>query len=461
MSMEHEDHTVSIRAEQAVLGALLVDNDAIDRCSDLDGSHFFRQDHRLIFVEIQRQITAGKRADPMTLYAVLNDRVEDGLKYMATLRMSAASASNIKHHADIVVDKATKRALAAIASEAHELASSHEQSSFCVDLVASKLEALAQRKTQHEPKLIGDTMVDYLTMIQDRMAGLHKPISTGYTHVDEMMGGGLERGTLTVVAGRPGTGKTAFGLGIARNVAINGGQSAIFSMEMAAAQINDRNMAAIGKIPLAWLRQPSENDHDSPYWNQLSYATQKASAMQMWIDEQAGMNMLELRAKARKIKRKGGLDLLVVDQLSFITGGESEQEWQNIGKYTRSMIEVAKSLDIAVVLLAQLNRKCEDRTNKRPIMSDLAQSGSIEQDAANIIFLYRDVLHHKEKYGENDPQRDIAEIISVKQRQGTPDTVGMKYNGSYTLFEDLSYRYDASQAQAESAPAPRERRGFK
>lgn len=460
MTMEHEDHTVSIRAEQAVLGALFVDNDAIDRCADLEAAHFFRHDHRLIFAEMQRQIAAGKRADPMTLYAVLNDKIEDGLKYMATLRMSAASAANIKHHADIVTDKASKRALAAIAAEAQELAASHENSSFCVDLVASKLEALAQRKTQYEPKLIGETMVDYLTMIQNRMAGLHKPIATGYAHVDEMMGGGLERGTLTIVAGRPGTGKTAFGLGIARNVAIAGGHSAIFSMEMAAAQINDRNMAAIGKIPLAWLRAPSENDHDSPYWNQLSYATQRAQEMNMWIDEQAGMNMLELRAKTRKIKRKTGLDVLVIDQLSFITGGESEQEWQNIGKYTRGMIEVAKSQDIAVVLLAQLNRKCEDRTNKRPIMSDLAQSGSIEQDAANIIFLYRDVLHHKEKYGENDPKRDIAEIISVKQRQGTPDTVGMKYNGSYTLFEDLGYRYDASQAQ-EEAPPPRERRGFK
>lgn len=450
----YEDHTVSIRAEQAVLGALLVENDAIDRCADLQAEHFYRQDHRLIFAELQRQVAAGKRADPMTLFAALGSKVEDGLKYMATLRMSAASAANIKHHAEIVLDKAAKRALAAIACEMQELAASHEDSSACVDLVASKLEALAQRRTQHEPKLIGDTMVDYLTMIQNRMAGLHKPIPTGYTHFDELMGGGLERGTLTVVAGRPGTGKTAFGLGIARNVAINDGFSAIFSMEMAAAQLNDRNMAAIGKIPLAWLRSPSENDHDSPYWTQLSYATQKAQKMQMWIDEQAGMNMLELRAKARKIKRKTGLDLLVIDQLSFITGGESEQDWQNIGKYTRGMIEVAKSLDIAVVLLAQLNRKCEERADKRPIMSDLAQSGSIEQDAANIVFLYRDVIWNKET-----KEPEVAEIISAKQRQGTPGTIGMKYNGTLTMFEDLPYRWER-HAENEQSPQ-KQRRGFK
>jgi len=452
--MEHEDHTVSIRAEQAVLGSLLVDNDSLDRCADLEASHFYREDHRLIFAEIQRQIAAGKRVDPMTLMNVLASRVEDCLKYCATLRMSAASAANIGRHAEIVREKADKRALVAIGIEAQELAASHQDSASCVDLVASKLEALTQRKTAHEPKLIGDTMVDYLTMIQERMAGLHKPIATGYTHFDELMGGGLERGTLTVVAARPGMGKTAFGLGIARNVAANGGISAILSMEMAAQQINDRNMAAIGKIPLAWLRSPSESDNDSPYWNQLSYATQKAQAMKLWIDEQAGMNMIELRAKARKIKRKSGLDILVIDQLSFIQGGDADQDWQRIGQYTRGMIEVAKSLDIAVVLLAQLNRKCEDRTDKRPIMSDLAQSGSIEQDAANIVFLYRDVIYNKET-----PEPEVAEIISAKQRQGVPGTVGMRYNGIFTLFDDMPYRWERKAPERDQSQN-KQRRGF-
>lgn len=451
---DHEDHTVSIRAEQAVLGSLLIDNDAIDRCIDLEPQHFYREDHRLIYGEIQRQAKAGQRADVMTITDALHDRVADCMKYCAKLRISAVTSANIARHAEIVRDKADKRALVAISMEAQELAASHQDSASCVDLVASKLEELTSRKTQFDPKLIGDTMIDYLTMIQDRVAGLHKPIPTGYRHFDELMGGGLERGTLTVVAGRPGTGKTAFGLGIARNVAIDGGVSAIFSMEMAAAQLNDRNMAAIGRIPLAWLRAPGEADHDSPHWGMLSHATQKAQHMKMWIDEQAGMNMLELRAKARKIKRKTGLDILVIDQLSFITGGESEQEWQNIGKYTRGMIEVAKSLDIAVVLLAQLNRKCEDRPNKRPIMSDLAQSGSIEQDAANIVFLYRDVIWNKDT---KDPE--IAEVISAKQRQGTPGTIGMKYEGMYTVFEDLPYRWEPKKPEPEAQQ--NKQRGFK
>lgn len=454
--MEHEDHTVSIRAEQAVLGALLVDNDAIDRCTDLDAAHFYREDHKLIFAEIQRQIAAGKRADPMTLMAVLADRVQDCLKYCATLRMSAASAANIGRHAEIVRDRADKRALVAIGIEAQEIAASHQDSASCVDLVASKLEMLTQRKTAYEPKLIGDTMVEYLTMIQERMDGLHKPISTGHLHLDELLGGGLERGTMTVVAGRPGTGKTAFGLGIARNVAVNGGISAILSMEMAAKQINDRNMAALGKIPLGWLKAPKDGQRDSKYWDQLSYASRKASAMQMWIDEQAGMNMMELRSKLRKIKRKTGLDLAVIDQLSFIQGGDADQEWQRIGQYTRAIVDIAKSLDIAVILLAQLNRKCEERMDKRPIMSDLAQSGSIEQDAANIIFLYRDSLYNKVEVGDDIP--DIAEIIAAKQRQGTPGTVGINYKGAYTCFEDLPYRWER-KAPERDAPQ-KQRRGL-
>lgn len=434
----------NISAEQSVIGSLLLSNDAFDRIPDLASEHFYRGDHRIVFAEISRQLAVGGRVDAVTLAERLKDQVEDCLKYLIKLHSTTGSASNIEYHAGIVREKAQKRALMALGLELHDLAASQQESAVCADLVSSRLESISQLKTKFEPKLIGDTMVDYLTMIQNRMAGLNKPIATGYQHFDELMGGGLERGTLTVIAGRPGTGKTAFGLGIARNVAESDGVSAILSMEMSAAQLNDRNMAAIGRIPVAWLRTPTENDHDSPYWTQLSYAAQKARDMKMWIDEQAGMNMIELRAKARKIKRQTGLDILVIDQLSFITGGESEQDWQNIGKYTRGMIEIAKSLDIAVVLLAQLNRKCEDRADKRPIMSDLAQSGSIEQDAANIVFLYRDVIYNKQT-----KEPDIAEIISAKQRQGQPGVIGMKYNGALTTFENLHYRWERKEVQQE------------
>lgn len=443
--IDQDDYAISIQAEQSVLGALMIDNDAIDRCNGLQPEHFFRHDHRLIFTEMLRQIGANQRMDAITLFEKIGSSVDDCLRYLASLRQSAASAANIRRHADIVLDKAQKRALAAIASEAHELASSAQPAAVCIDLVASKLDALTHSKVASDPKLIGSMMVDYLTMIQDRVSGAIRPISTGHEHLDEMMDGGFERGTLTVVAARPGMGKTAFGLGIARNVSETG--SALFlSMEMASGQVNDRNISAIGKIPLQWLRQPKEDVYpgreNTETWERLTFAVQKTQNLKLHIDDQTGLNMLEIRAKSRKVRRQSGLDLVVVDQLSFITGGTGDKSWELVGQYTRGLIALAKELDCAVMLLCQLNRECEKRGDQRPIMSDLAMSGSIEQDAANIIFLYRDDIAKKLP---RDQHTGICEVQSVKQRQGEPGTIGLAYIGNQTRFEDLPYRWERRQ----------------
>jgi replicative DNA helicase len=435
---DHEDHTVSIRAEQAVLGSLLLDNDALDRVGDLESTHFYRQDHRLIFDEIRRQIIAGQRADPMTVFESLNDKVEDCLPYLGKLRASAGSAANILRHAEIISDKAGKRALVALGIEMQELGASHQPAASCVDLMASRLEALGQKKTSNEPVRLSDMLNAYTEVLQQRMDGTIKPISTGHMALDEILDGGLERGTLTVIAGRPGMGKTAMGLGLARNVSHWG--SALFaSMEMARNQVNDRNVSALGKIPLKWLRKPNENPLN---WNAMTAAFGKTQEMNLFIDDQAGMNMLEIRAKARSVKRRSGLDLVVVDQLSFITGGKSEKSYEAVGEHTRGLVALSKELDCAVVLLCQLNRECEKRPNKRPMAADLAVSGSIEQDAANIIFLYRD-----EVYDPNTRDKGICEVISVKQRQGEPGTVALNYIGSQTRFEDLQYPWRPQEAE--------------
>lgn len=435
---DHEDNTVSIRAEQAVLGSLLIDNDALDRIPHLDAAHFYREDHRLIFAEFCAQVATGQRVDPMTLFDRLNGKVDDCLKYLANLRMSAVSAANIIRHAEIISDKAAKRALAALSVEMRELAASPQSAASCVDLMASKLEALAQRKASSEPLQISAMMVDYLTMIQSRMEGAIMPIATGFAHIDEMLDGGFERGTLTVVAARPGMGKTAFGLGVARNVAHEG--SALFlSMEMSNGQVNDRNIAALGRLPLKWLKKPKEDGAENAIrWDALTAAVGRTQGMNLFIDDQTGLNLMEIRAKARKVKRNAGLDVIVVDQLSFITGGSGDKSWETIGQHTRGLIAIAKELDCAVVLLCQLNRECEKRADQRPIMADLAMSGSIEQDAANIIFLFREDVAKKLP---PEQQTGICEVISVKQRQGEPGTVGLKYIGHLTLFEDLPYKW--------------------
>lgn len=238
-------------------------------------------------------------------------------------------------------------------------------------------------------------------------------------------------------------GKTAAGLAISRNTAING-TSLILSMEMAKNQLNDRNIAALGRIPISWLKRPKEDAAD--YWARMTSAFSKAQELSMFIDDQAGANLIEIRAKARAVKRKAGLDVLVIDQLSFITGSDKEQ-WQAIGDYTRGLVAIAKELDIAVVLLCQLNRDCEKRQNKRPIMADLALSGSIEQDSAVIIFLYRD-----EVYNPDSQDKGMCEWIIGKARQGQIGTVGLAYIGAETRFENahqgwMPARYEAKPAR--------------
>lgn len=456
MTHELEDNIVSIRAEQAVLGALLADNDALDRITDLDPSHFYRQDHRLIFTELRCQIAEGKRADAITIYEQLQNTVEDCLKYLAQLRQSAVSSANITRHAAIITDKATKRALAGLSDEMRELAASKQSAGLCVDLMASKLEELAQKKTSREPVRLDAMLSDYVDVLTRRMNGEIKPISTGYRDLDEQMDGGLERGTLTIVAGRPRMGKTAAGLAIARNSSYDGA-SLFFSMEMSKDQVSDRNVSALGGVPIKWLRKPTDHERDKTQWECATGAFIKARDLNLFIDDETGLNMLEIRAKARAVKRRHGLDVIVIDQLSFITGGKSDKRYEVVGEYTRALVALSKELDCAVVLLCQLNRKCEERPNKRPILSDLAESGSIEQDAANIIFLHREVIYNPDL---PESERDICEWIIAKQRQGEPGTIGLRYNGPLTRFDDLPYRWTPKPVERQGDRRQGDRRGF-
>lgn len=427
----------NLEAEQAVIGGLMRDNDAIDRIPELDAAHFFRGDHRAMFAEIAGQLAAGKRVDAVTLAERLD---REALPYLISLHASAASAARIEYHAGIVIEKATKRALQALSIDLAADAESGKDSAECIAAAAAKLDDLAQRKTARDPRRLDDTLGEYLTLLQQRMDGSVRPIPTGFQHLDEMLDGGLERGTLTVIAGRPGTGKTAAGLGICRNAARD--YSALFlSMEMSTNQVNDRNISALAKVDMSWLRKPGETDDDTVRWNAISAATINSRRLNLFIDDQTGLSIGEIRAKARKIKRTHGLDMICIDQLSFITGAKSDKLHEAMGEYTRGLIALGKELDAVVILLAQLNRECEKRADKRPIMSDLGVSGYIEQDAANIIFLYRDELWNTET-----EDRGICEWISAKQRQGQPGVVGLGYIGAQTRFEDLSYRWFRRQA---------------
>lgn len=437
--------THEIQAEFSVIGALIIDNDAIDRINDLEPSHFYNSDNRAIFNEIRKQIAAGKRVDVITIFEQLKDQVSDCLVLLNQISQSVGSSANISRYAEIITDKAIKRSLVALGREIEDVVATGQKSGVCVDLVASKVDALGQRKTAQEPQRLDDMLMGYTQVLEDRMSGKIKPIATGYKDLDKKLGGGIDRGSLIIVAGRPAMGKTAMGLGIARNVSYWG--SALFlSMEMAKEQVIDRNISAIGKLPLAWLRSPVDNTPaERGYWNNVTKAYGEVEKLNLFIDDQPGLNMLAVRNKARQIKRKNGLDVLVIDQLSFLTGAQSDQNWQAIGEYTRALLQISKELNIAVVLLAQLNRDCEKRPNKRPQMSDLAQSGSIEQDAATILFLYRD-----EVYSPDSQDKGVCEVIIGKQRQGETGIVGLAYIGEQTRFADLQQGWQVSQPKSYS-----------
>lgn len=416
-------------AEQSVLGALLLDNDAIDRIQDLLPEHFYNFENKEIYQEICKQILSGNRVDVITVFDGLKDKRPDVLPYLNQLAQSTPSSANIVRYAELVIDESVKRALGALGNEVHEIIGTRQNSAVCVDLVASKLEKLAERKTSSEPRKLESVLGNYVKLIEDRMEGKVMPIATGYTDLDAALGGGLERGTLTVVAGRPAMGKTAFGLGIARNAAFD--YSTLFlSMEMPESQICDRNIAALGNIPLQWLKAPTNNPENFERMTKAFHQTQR---LNLWIDDQTGLSLIGIRNKARLVKRKTGLDVLVIDQLSFITGSDSKNQWEAVGEYTRGLLAIGKELNIAIVLLCQLSREVEKRPNKRPMMSDLAMSGSIEQDAATIIFLYRD-----EVYNPDTMDKGVTEVIIGKYRQGAIGLVRMVYQGDFTRFDDLA-----------------------
>ncbi len=430
----------SMQAEQSILGALINSNVALDKISDLTAEDFYNIDHRKIYTEIVAQISAGKQCDVISLSDALQGQIDDAIVYAHRLSASSPSAASIRVHADLVIDYAKRRNLVAACREVEALVGTTPALELA-DKLASKLDYISAT-SNIEPEQFSDSLSNYVELLQSRMDGTIKPIATGFADLDKRLDGGLERGTLTVLAARPGMGKTAFGLAIARNVA-EWGSSGFLSMEMPKAQINDRNIAALGRVPISWLRKP---DEDQDKWNRLTASFEKAQKLKLWVDDQTSLNLLAIRSKARYIKRRAGLDLLVIDQLSFITGSNAENKAYELGDYTRGLLALAKELDCAIVLLAQLNRECEKRNNKRPLLSDLSSSGSIEQDASTVIFLYRDEI-----YNLDTQDKGVCEVITAKQRQGETGTTALTYIGNQTRFEDLAFQWKPAQIKEPKA----------
>lgn len=439
----------SVESEQSVLGALLLNNDALDAIGSLSREHFFRAEHAVIFGEICNLVASGTSADVVTVYERMQAKGHeqasgDILSYLTELATKTPSSANIAKYADIVIDRAVKRRMLAVSSEIADLAISADEARILVDRAQAKLELLAERRVKTDPVRAADDIGNYFDQLQAECDGTVSALQTGFRDLDDKLGGGLRGGELVIVAGRPGMGKTAFAMNIANHVAASG-SALILSMEMPRAQLHQRNVAMLGRIPLPHLRQPKQmTDED---WNRVTAATHKLVDMGLYIDDQAALTLLEIRSKARLIKRKHGLDLLVVDYIGLMSGGPSENRNQEVGSYSRGLKALAKELDIPVIALAQLNRGLENRAEKRPTAADLRDSGEIEQDADIILFLYRD-----EVYNPDSQAKGVCEVLIEKQRMGERGlTVPVAYEGKYTLFHDLATGYRVPEPRMPAA----------
>jgi len=452
----------SLEAEQSVLGALLFDNDAMDRITDLRAEHFYRYDHRIVFECVARLIVSGRNADVITVHEALGGagKAEQvgGLPYLNSLVQNTPGSKGIRRWAEIVISRAKFRGLICAADEISEMAY-HPDGREVEEVIAtaqSKLEPLAD-EVAREPALIGTYLTSIIERIDSEFHGgkdRAKVISTGLIDLDARLGGGMRGGQLIIAAGRPAMGKSALALGVAESVADMGMPSMFFTQEMTAQELTARSLARKSGLTLDKILDGSKfgkanGDSD---WPMLTHGVQVLSEMMLLIDETAGISLPEIQARARAAKRKyGQLGLIVVDYLGLMAATQGANRTEQVGANSRGLKTLAKQLDVPVLLLAQLNRKLEERNNKRPMLSDLRDSGEIEQDADVVLFLYRD-----EVYNPDSPDRGTAEINVAKQRNGPTGVVRAVYVGERTMFSDLAPGYIPEPRKAPE----KARRGF-
>ncbi len=436
----------SLEAEQSVLGGLLLDSEAWDKIGDIiSDKDFYRADHRLIYQHIVKLLEQNKAVDALTVSESLQLSAKlvevGGLAYLGSLSQNTPSAANIRRYAEIVRDRSMMRQLAVVGTDITDSAynPAGREARQLLDEAESKVFNIAEQgaKAQQgfvelrKPLSLVIERIDYL-FNQDNPSDI-TGLATGFADLDEKTSG-LHPGDLIIVAGRPSMGKTAFSINIAENVALDSGAPvAIFSMEMGGTQLAMRMLGSVGKIDQHKLRTGKLRDDD---WPRITHAVSRLNDAPIHIDESAALNTLELRARARRLHRQyGKLGLIVIDYIQLMSANSSgENRATEISEISRSLKALAKELEVPVIALSQLNRSLEQRPNKRPIMSDLRESGAIEQDADLILFIYRD-----EVYNPESPEKGTAEIIIGKQRNGPIGTVRLTFIGEYTRFESFAH----------------------
>ena len=437
----------SIEAEQSVIGGLLLENEALDKIADiLRAEDFYQFDHKTIFQHIGKLIERNRPADIVTVAESLESTAElsqiGGIAYLGALAQNTPTAANIRRYAEIVRERAIMRKLVTVGSGIAESAYSPNgrDAQQLLDEAEAKIFQIAEGGQRSSQGFID--IKELLPQVAERIDMLFSRddpsdvtgIPTGFSDLDSMTSG-FQGGDLVIVAGRPSMGKTAFSINIAENVALDTGLPvAIFSMEMASTQLAMRMIGSVGRLDQHRMRTGRLEDED---WEKLTTALGKLNEAPIFIDEGASLSSFDVRARARRLHRQcGKLGLIVVDYLQLMSapaGKQGENRATEISEISRSLKALAKELDCPVVALSQLNRSVEQRPDKRPVMSDLRESGAIEQDADLILFIYRD-----EVYNSDSIDKGTAEIIIAKQRNGPIGKVRLTFIGEHTRFENYA-----------------------
>jgi len=434
----------SIQAEQSVLGGLMLDNETwdtvADRVSDVD---FYRKDHRLIFQAIAKLAAKQAPFDVVTLSEVLSKTDElneaGGLAYLGLLAKETPSAANISAYADIVRERSVLRQLIHVGTEISDSAYQPDgrDVSELLDTAEGQVFKIAEQKAKSGTGFapIKSLLAKAVDRIEElfQQGGSVTGVSSGFTDFDAKTSG-LQPSDLIIVAGRPSKGKTTFSMNIAEKVAVKTDLTvAVFSMEMPGEQLAMRMMSSLGRIDQHKVRTGKLDDDE---WPRMTSAINILAEAKLFIDDTAALSPVEVRARARRLAREHGqLGLIVLDYLQLMQcPGKGDNRTAEISEISRSLKALAKELKVPVMALSQLNRNLEQRPNKRPVMSDLRESGSIEQDADVIVFIYRD-----EVYNEDSPDKGTAEIIIGKQRNGPIGTSRLTFLGQYTRFEDFAH----------------------
>ena len=434
----------------SVLGGVLIENEALHKALELLRSEdFYRESHRKIFEALIELSQKGEPADLVTLTAALQQRGEleavGGSSYLSTLVDFVPTAANITYYCRLVKEKAIARHLINVATEIATRGYEGGEMEKTLDWAEKSIFEIAGMKTRPSYFSTREIMKDTFKAIEklyDRKE-LITGVPTGFTDLD-MMTAGLQGGDLLIVAARPSMGKTAFALNLVEHAAVhaeNPVPTIIFSLEMGKEQLVQRLLCSVAKVDASRLRTGHLGESD---WPKLTHAAGLLSDAPIYIDDTPGISVLELRAKCRRLKAEKGLGMVMVDYLQLMSGHNAESRQQEISEISRSLKGLAKELSVPVVALSQLNRSLENRSDKRPIMADLRESGAIEQDADVIMFIYREAVYceeckSREKTCDKGHEKS-AEVIVGKQRNGPIGTVNLTFRGEFTRFENQSRR---------------------